>query len=266
MTALRAEGLDIGYGRTMVAQGIDLTLSPGTLTCLLGPNAVGKTTLFRTLLGLIPALAGRILLGEEDLGTLPRPAIAKRIAFVPQAYRGESAHTVLDLVIMGRTAHLGLFGTPSEKDRALAVEALDRLGIGGLAPRALFEISEGQRQLALIARALAQQAPVVFMDEPTASLDLGNRMLVLDQVSALAKAGLTVLLSTHDPEQAFLLADQVATLGADRSFIAGPPAAILTEERLSRIYGLPLAIERTSSGRPVIGRPSPATFTAPTRF
>jgi iron complex transport system ATP-binding protein len=254
MSVLRAEGLAIGYGRSTVARGIDLALAAGSLTYLLGPNAVGKTTLFRTLLGLIPPRAGAVTLDGKNLSAMTRPAIAKQIAFVPQAYRGESAHTVLDLVMMGRTAHLGLFGTPSEKDRTLAVEALHRLGIGGLAARALFEISEGQRQLALIARALAQQAPVVFMDEPTASLDLGNRILVLDQVRALAEAGLTVLLSTHDPEQAFALADQVATLGADGSFVAGLPAAILTEERLGQIYGIPLTIERTSSGRPVIGR------------
>ncbi len=256
MTALRAEGLAIGYGRATVAEGIDLALAAGTLTCLLGPNAVGKTTLFRTLLGLIPPLSGKIVLGEEDLGEMSRPAIAQRIAFVPQAYRGESAHTVLDLVTMGRTAHLGLFGTPSRKDRALAAEALERLGIAGLASRALFEISEGQRQLALIARALAQQAPVVFMDEPTASLDLGNRILVLDRVRGLAETGLTVLLSTHDPEQALALADQVATLGTDRSFAAGPAATTLTEERLSRLYGIPLAIERTTSGRQIVGRPA----------
>jgi iron complex transport system ATP-binding protein len=260
MTTLRAEKLAIGYGAQTVAEGIDLALAAGTLTCLIGPNAVGKTTLFRTLLGLIPPLAGAIAIGDDDLASLTRPAIAKHIAFVPQAYRGENAHTVLDLVMMGRTAHLGLFGTPSAKDRTLALNSLDRLGIAALADRALFEVSEGQRQLALIARALAQQSPIVFMDEPTASLDLGNRMRVLDQIRALAEAGLTVLLSTHDPEQALALADQVAMLGADRSFTAGPPAAAMTEERLSRIYGVPLVIERTNSGRPVIGRPTAAGY------
>jgi ABC-type multidrug transport system ATPase subunit len=125
--------------------------------------------------------------------------------------------------------------------------------------RDLPELGRLTSQLALIARALTQQSPMVFMDEPTASLDLGNRMMVLDQIRALAESGLTVLLSTHDPEQALALADQVATLSADGSFTAGALAAILTEEKLTRIYGIPLSIERTESGRPVIGRPVPPT-------
>jgi iron complex transport system ATP-binding protein len=252
MTALSAEGLAIGYGGTAVAAGIDLTLEPGTVTCLLGPNGVGKTTLFKTLLGLIPPLAGTVRVGGEALDRLRPAAVARRVAYVPQAYPGDFAYSVLDLVVMGRTAALGAFATPGKADLDIAMRALDTLGITALAPRDSTRISGGQRQLALIARALVQQAGVVVMDEPTASLDLGNRLRVLDRIRALAADGLAVLVSTHEPEHAFAIADQVAVLEPGGRFEAGPVDPVLTPERLSRLYGVALMVERTPAGRRVV--------------
>lgn len=256
MTVLAAEDLAIGYGTRVVARGIGLALAGGTVTCLLGPNGVGKTTLFRTLLGLIPPLAGAIRIGDAALAHLSRAAVARRIAYVPQAYQSDFAYTVLDLVVMGRTAYLGAFATPSRADRAIALQALEALGIAGLAMRDANRISGGQRQLALIARALAQRAGIVVMDEPTASLDLGNRVLVLDRIRALAADGLAVLLSTHEPEQAFAIADRVAVLEPEGRFDIGPVAAVLDAERLTRLYGTALMVEETPSGRRVV---SPVT-------
>ncbi len=249
MTVLALEGLAIGHGRPL-AQGIDAALAAGSVTCLLGPNGVGKTTLIRTLMGLIPALAGRVLVGGDDIAFLPRQAIARRIAYVPQGYAGDFAYTVIDLVVMGRTAYLGPFASPRRADVERAMAALDALGIADLAPRDALRISGGQRQLALIARALAQEARLVVMDEPTASLDLANRLMVQDRILALAATGPAVLLSTHEPEQAFALGGRAWTLGADGFAIPDR----LDGGILSRLYGIPLEVETTLSGRHVVGR------------
>ena len=252
MKPLEAKNLSIGYGSRTVAGSLNLTLDSGTVTCLLGPNGVGKTTLFKTLLGLIPAMTGTVLVDGADIRHISREKIARRIAYVPQAHPSEFTYTVLDLVMMGRTAYLGAFGTPKKSDYEEAMAALDLLGISTLAHRDSTRISGGQRQLALIARALAQKANIVMMDEPTASLDLGNRSLVLDTIRGLSANGLTIVLSTHEPEHAFVVADQVAILGRDR-FVTGPVQTTMTSDELSRLYGLPLRVEQTLSGRSVVG-------------
>jgi iron complex transport system ATP-binding protein len=181
-----------------------------------------------------------------------RQAIARQIAYVPQAQVAEFAYTVLDLVVMGRTAYLGSFGGPRPADTDAAMAALDSLGIASLADRDSTRISGGQRQLVLIARALAQQARIIMMDEPTASLDLGNRILVLNTIRQLASDGLAVVLSTHEPEHAFVVADRVAILGRDRLTI-GPVEVVMTGKILSTLYGVALNVEQTPSGRFVVG-------------
>jgi iron complex transport system ATP-binding protein len=146
---------------------------------------------------------------------------------------------------MGRTAYLGAFAGPARGDYAVAMEALAALGIEDLADRDANRISGGQRQLALIARALAQQAGAVIMDEPTASLDLANRLMVLGRIEALTKDGLAVLVATHEPEQAFAVADRAAILGHGDHFVTGPVGSVLTPDELTRLYGVALTVERT---------------------
>ena len=248
---LSAHALGFGYGAKAVGRDVDLAVHPGEVLCLLGPNGSGKTTLFKTMLGLLPAQAGDVRLENAPLAAMTRAEIARRVAYVPQAHAAHFPFRVLDMVVMGRTAHLGLFASPGEEDRRKARDALATLGIAGLAESEYTRISGGQRQLALVARALAQDAPAIVMDEPTASLDFGNQVVVLAEIKRLAARGLAVVLSTHDPDHAFSIGDRVALLDGGRLIAQGLPREVLTPERLRAVYGVSVVVERLSQGQTV---------------
>lgn len=242
--SLAADGLAFGYPGRAVGRDASFALREGAVTALLGPNGCGKTTLFRTLLGLLPPRAGRVLLDGADLRGRPRAAVARRLAYVPQAHATAFPYTALDVVLMGRTVHLGPFGTPSARDRAAALAALESLGVADLADAELGRVSGGQRQLVLIARALAQEAGFVVMDEPTSGLDLGNQALVLARLRGLAAAGLGVLLSTHAPDHALACADRVLLMREGRIVADGPADEAITRERMRAVYGVAVHVGR----------------------
>src|SRR5262249_46581237 len=161
---------------------------------------------FRTLLGLLPALGGQVTIDGRDMREFERDEIARAVAYVPQASASYFDFSLEEMVLMGRTAHLGAFSAPGQRDRAAAAASLERLGIAALAQRPVSGVSGGERQLALIARALASEARALVMDEPTANLDFGNQARVLSQVATLRGAGVSILLCTHDPDHAFQVA------------------------------------------------------------
>ncbi len=239
---LDVDQIAFGYGGRLVGQDISFTLEENEVLVLFGPNGAGKTTLFKTLLGLVPLRAGTIRLDGRPIGAWSGRERASRIAYVPQAHAALFPFTVEDLVLMGRAPHVGLFATPGRRDREVAAATLERLGIGHLASRAYTEISGGERQIALIARALAQEPSILVMDEPTASLDYGHQMRVLDRVRELAGEGVSIVLSTHNPDHAFRVADRVALVFQSRIAALGPPETVLTADALKQLYDIDVVI------------------------
>jgi iron complex transport system ATP-binding protein len=246
---LSAQDLAFGYRDHRVGSDVTLELAAGEVLCLLGPNGSGKTTLFKTLLGLLLPQSGAVLIEGRDARTLTRDALARQISYVPQAHGAFFPYTVRETVLMGRTAHLGLFSAPAAHDHAATAAAIERMGITHLADAIYTQISGGERQLALIARALAQEARVVIMDEPTANLDFGNQVRVLERIRALAGEGIGVLLSTHDPDHAFLCADRVAMLHQGRLMACGVPVEVMTADNLRQLYGVEVAVVAVMAGQ-----------------
>jgi len=234
---LEGRHLTIGYRDRVVGSGLDVGLRTGEVLALLGPNGGGKTTLLKTLLGLLAPKAGEVRLGDRSLGNYSSRERARLIAYVPQSHAATFAFTVETVVLMGRSAHGNLFSRPTAADRAVVARMLERFGIAHLADRPYTMISGGERQLALLARALAQEPQFVVLDEPTASLDFGNQGRVIREIRTLAASGHGVLFTTHDPNHALAAADRAYLLREGAQVGEGPVADVLTLEKLSALYG-----------------------------
>jgi iron complex transport system ATP-binding protein len=237
---LEGRGLTIGYSDRVVGRHLDVQLRTGEVLALLGPNGGGKTTLLKTLLGLLKPQAGEVRLGERPLQSYEYRARARLIAYVPQSHSATFAFTVETVVLMGRTAHGNLFSRPSAADRAVAARVLERFGITHLADRPYTMISGGERQLALLARALAQEPQFIVLDEPTASLDFGNQGKVMREIKALAASGHGVLFTTHDPNHALRAGDRAFLLRAGTGIAEGATGAVLNRAQLEALYGAPV--------------------------
>ena len=239
---LAGHALTIGYSDRIVGQNLNVSLSTGEVLALLGPNGGGKTTLLKTLLGLLAPKAGEVRLGDRSLATYGSRERAQLIAYVPQSHLASFAFTVESMVLMGRTAHGNLFSSPTARDHAIAESALDRFGILHLRERPYTMISGGERQLTLLARALAQQPQFIVLDEPTASLDFGNQGKVMREVRALAVSGHGVLFTTHDPNHAMRAADRAYLLRDGTCIGQGAVRAILQREQLEALYNAPVRL------------------------
>ena len=234
---LETRALAIGYAGRSLGSGLQLQLQAGEVVALLGANGSGKTTLLKTLLGLLPALAGEVLLCGRPLAALAARERAQLLAYVPQATGQGFAFSVLDMVLMGCAAHLDMLAGPGRNERKVALQILQQLGIAALAQQSWLQLSGGQQQLVLLARALMQQPKVLLLDEPTASLDFANQILVLEQLAGLREQGLAVLFTTHQPEHALQLADRLALLRAGQLQLLDSPGQ-LDVARLAWLYDL----------------------------
>ena len=237
---LAGRGLSIGYRDRVVGRALDVSLAQGEVLSLLGPNGSGKTTLLKTLLGILAPLAGAALIDGKPIASYAASERARRIAYVPQSHVPSFAFTVETVVLMGRTAHGSLFSAPSAADRAVAGRALDRFGIAALRARPYTMLSGGERQLVLLARALAQEPQFIVLDEPTASLDFGNQGKVMSEIRALAAAGHGILFTTHDPNHALRAADRAFLMRDGQRLAEGRVREVLTRARLQTLYGAPI--------------------------
>jgi iron complex transport system ATP-binding protein len=237
---LEGHDLTIGYSDRVVGRHLDVALNKGEVLALLGPNGGGKTTLLKTLLGLLAPKAGEVRLGDRPLSRYASRERARLIAYVPQSHSATFAFSVEAIVLMGRTAHGNLFSRPTAEDRAVAARALERFGIAQLSERPYTMISGGERQLALLARALAQEPQFIVLDEPTASLDFGNQGKVMREIRALAASGHGVLFTTHDPNHALRAADRAFLLRDGTRVGEGAVATVLNREQLEALYGAPV--------------------------
>lgn len=244
-------GLDIShaYGQRPALTGVSLALRRGEIVSLLGPNGSGKTTLLKILLGLIRPATGEVRLEGVLISELAPRQVARRLAYVPQAHRSTFGYSVLDVVLMGRLPHQGLLGRPTRQDREAAWEALEKLRLSSLHARPYTQVSGGERQLTLIARALAQGAETFILDEPSTALDFGHQVRFQERILELAREGYTFLQSTHFPDQAFWTAGRVILLARGKIVADGPAGETLTAGRFRDLFGAAVRVESVNGLR-----------------
>ena len=240
---LEVRGLHFSYTpEREVLKDISFDVERGDIFCVLGPNGCGKTTLLKCLGGILKPNKGSILLDGVEASTISRAEYAKLVGYVPQEHGLVFPYKTIDVVLMGRAPHLGIFSTPSEKDYRIAEEALREVGIYHLKDRPYVELSGGARQLVIIARVLAQQPKILLLDEPTSHLDIKNQMAILRIVTKLAEQGMTIVMSTHFPRHALLFSSKVGIMVGGRFIAIGNPEEVVTEERLKKAYDIDIKI------------------------
>jgi iron complex transport system ATP-binding protein len=241
--SIEVKNLSFGYDERLVLDGINFTIPENRLVSILGPNGVGKSTLFNCILGLLKGYTGQIFLNGRDVKTLSIKEMAKTVAFIPQSHNPSFNFSVADIVLMGTTVQVSTFARPGKHQVALVDAALEKIGISHLRERGYNQISGGERQLVLLARALVQEAKILILDEPTANLDYGNQIRVLMQIQSLTREGYTIIQSTHNPDQTFLFSDTVLAMKGGKIVACGVPGDIYTEELIRNLYAAEVKIQ-----------------------
>ncbi len=244
MPLLEVQNINFGYDQRDVLKDISFQVNKGEIFFLLGPNGCGKTTLLDCVLGLLRPRNGDIQINGANINGIKPESMARQVAYVPQSHEKTFPYTVRDIVLMGRASYIGLFGSPSEEDMAIVEEALALVGILHLLDRRYTQLSGGEGQLVMIARALAQKTPLIVMDEPTAHLDFKHELVIMETIVDLVKeTGLSILMATHFPNHAFYFENndiptRVTLMNDNRFLRAGSPTEVLSEENLKLIYNI----------------------------
>lgn len=228
--------LSFSYGNHAVLKNLTFSIEAGKLISLLGPNGVGKSTLFRCLLGLNKVYTGTIQVNKADIKTLSTRKMAETMAYIPQSHVSTFNYSVVEMVVMGTAHRVSKFSTPSISDYEKAYDALDQMNMRSYAERYFNKLSGGEQQMVLIARALAQQAKILLMDEPTSNLDFGNQLRVMEKIKMLAEKGYTVIQSSHNPQHAMMFSDEIMALYAGEITAKGIPSEVVTKDLLETLY------------------------------
>jgi len=231
-----------GYPSENIIGPIDLSFKTNEICCVLGCNGIGKTTLFKTILGFIPTKQGCVIIGDKNINSITSKNMAKYISYVPQAKNYSYQYSVLETVLMGRACHIKSYEAPDLKDYEVSSLMLDKLQISHLSSKLYSELSGGEQQLVLIARALAQDSKFIVMDEPASNLDFENQKKVLDVLEKLANDGMGIIMSSHSPDHAFYCGTTTVMITKDKRIICGSNNEVLNAENLKQVYGVDVEI------------------------
>ena len=246
---IRVSDLSFAYDSRQILRDVTFSVNKGDFLAVLGPNGVGKSTLFRCILGILKGYSGLITVNGRDIREMSRREMAGCMSYIPQNHGTAFAYSVLDTVLMGTTHEVGTFSSPKASQVRLAKDALKQVGIADLEERKFTQLSGGEQQMVMIARALSRQAKNLMMDEPTASLDYGNREKILTLLKNLTRSGYTVILSTHDPQHALSYSSSVLALHEGTVEAFGKTADVLTADLLRKLYGIPAVIVDSDYGK-----------------
>jgi len=234
---IEVRDLQFSYGSVPVLSGISFHVDKGELCGLFGPNGTGKTTLFKCCLGFLKTQGGTISINGDSLSGKKTEELAKIVSYVPQDHKPPFPYLVREVILMGRTPHIGGFFGIKRRDKEIAIDAIETLGISTLSDRPYNQLSGGQRQMVLMARALAQDTPVLFLDELTSALDFQNQMKIWKIMRDIAEDGKTIIPCSHDPNHVAWFCDRVVVVGMEGIVATGPPSEVISEKILSEIYG-----------------------------
>ncbi|SFE42859.1 iron complex transport system ATP-binding protein [Blastococcus tunisiensis] len=251
---LRADGLSVGYGRRMVLPAMGLTVPDGQITAIVGPNGCGKSTLLRALARVLAPVSGAVLLDGEPIHQLPSRTVARQVGLLPQSNVVPEQLTVAELVARGRYPHRGPFGRWTAQDQAAAEDAMHATGVEEFRDRPVDELSGGQRQRVWVAMVLAQETPILLLDEPTTYLDLAHRLEVLRLLRSLNDVrGVTVVMVLHDLDEASRYADHIVAMREGQVVAEGPPREVVTPDLVEQIFGVPcMTIPNPVTGSPLV--------------
>lgn len=245
------KNISFSYDGEEIFNNISFSIEIGDVLCILGPNGTGKTTLIKCLNGLHDIDSGEILINGKNIKKLSFREISKHIGYIPQSHVPSFPFKVLDVVVMGRAPYLNLTESPKEKDINIALNALKTLGIDHLKDKEYTNLSGGERQLVFLARILCQQHDILILDEPTSHLDFGNQIKLLEIMDNLASSGLSIIMSSHFPDHAFLSSTKVAILKNKEFIDFGTPEDVVTESNLKKAYSIDVKLIELDDERKV---------------